>query len=141
MRGLFRYPDHSLTDFRPILIYSLILIIKKYQNFKAKHGKKYSSSSEESKRFAIFAENLKIADARNDLDPGVHGITKFFDLSQAEFESQYLSLHIPGYNHHLSSGAISSKTNSTRMLSSVAGRRDWTGVLTTPIKNQGGCGR
>jgi cathepsin F len=44
----------------------------------------------ESKRFAIFLENLKMADLRNAQDTAVHGITKFSDLSQSEFESQFL---------------------------------------------------
>ena len=50
----------------------------------------------ESRRFTIFLENLKMADRRNELElanggSAVHGITNFSDLSQAEFESRYLT--------------------------------------------------
>eukprot|EP00598_Pedospumella_elongata_P011229 CAMPEP_0184988052 /NCGR_PEP_ID=MMETSP1098-20130426/22764_1 /TAXON_ID=89044 /ORGANISM="Spumella elongata, Strain CCAP 955/1" /LENGTH=53 /DNA_ID=CAMNT_0027512711 /DNA_START=17 /DNA_END=175 /DNA_ORIENTATION=- len=51
---------------------------------------------EETQRFAIFLENLKVADMRNAAEEknkggAIHGITKFSDLSQAEFESRFLT--------------------------------------------------
>jgi hypothetical protein len=50
----------------------------------------------ESRKFSIFLENLKMADRRNALElanggSAVHGITSLSDLSQAEFESHYLT--------------------------------------------------
>jgi cathepsin F len=50
----------------------------------------------ESRKFSIFLENLKMADRRNELEQknggsAVHGITQFSDLSQAEFESHFLT--------------------------------------------------
>ena len=47
--------------------------------------------------FSIFLENLKMADRRNKMEQkksggsAVHGITQFPDLSQAEFESDFLT--------------------------------------------------
>lgn len=45
---------------------------------------------EEYGRFSNFIVNLRIADKRNREDTAVHGITKFFDLSQQEFKDKYL---------------------------------------------------
>jgi len=53
----------------------------------------------ESRKFSIFLENLKMADRRNELEQknggsAVHGITQFSDLSQAEFESHFLTADV-----------------------------------------------
>ena len=55
----------------------------------------YKSGQEKSRRFEIYKANLKIIDERNqnEISNGgttVHGVTKFSDLSQNEFETQYL---------------------------------------------------
>lgn len=65
----------------------------------------------------------------------VFGITEVADLSTAEFETQYLGSVLP--------------RTSKRQLTKVADvptyqgtetSVDWTATLTTPIKDQGGCG-
>lgn len=104
-----------------------------WQTFKQEHGRDYTAS-EDNIRFGHFVENLKTIDARNAAEKGsaIHGITKFSDLSQEEFASKYLG----------------SKPNPAGMKvrapdaapSATAGLVDWTGVLTTPVKNQGYCG-
>jgi len=105
--------------------------------FKTEHGKSYETMDEEVKRFNFFLENLKVADLRNEAETknggsAVHGITKFFDLSQSEFESKYLK------------SDISMKTKDAEVVT-VAGAPttavvDWSGIYTTPVKNQGYCG-
>jgi len=96
---------------------------------------------EETKRFYIFIDNLKVADARNaaELKAGwsaVHGVTKFADLSQVEFETNYL----------LSDPSMRSVDSDRSVVTEVAAPvnagtvKDWTGKYTTGVKDQGYCG-
>ena len=109
-----------------------------WESFKAEHAKSYSTMEEESQRFGFFLENLKIADIRNDAEmknkgTAVHGITRFSDLSQAEFESRFLT----------SDSSMRSTDRETVTLpapEAAAGLVDWSGKLTTPVKDQGYCG-
>jgi C1A family cysteine protease len=81
---------------------------------------------------------LKIADQRNqeELEHGgsaVHGITFLSDLSEDEFKAKFLTSDV----------SLKSKTpefapTSTKNVS--AALVDWTGVYTTPVKDQGYCG-
>jgi C1A family cysteine protease len=103
-----------------------------WQSFKKEYRKDYDVA-EEPKRFKIFVENLKIIDERNAAETGSakHGITQFTDLAQDEFRQRYL-------------GAIPGKRESGKVLNyvapSTATAQDWTGIYTTPVKNQGYCG-
>jgi len=108
-----------------------------WDNFKREWNRQYSTMDEESTRFQNFVQNLKNADARNKQESGagaVHGITKFSDLSQAEFESRFLTAD--------ASEKTSERTFDTteRVLDTTAGLVDWSGKLTTPVKDQGYCG-
>jgi C1A family cysteine protease len=108
-----------------------------WESFKSEHGKSYSTMEEETQRFGFFLENLKAADLRNAAEAkmqgtAVHGITKFSDLSQAEFESRFLTAD------------VSMKTKRTAPVEDVpltsTINKDWSGILTTPVKDQGYCG-
>ena len=62
-----------------------------WDQFKREHSRNYKTQDEETQRFGYFMENMKMADIRNLKEKknggtAVHGITKFSDLSQAEFE-------------------------------------------------------
>ncbi len=110
-----------------------------WKNFMRDHNKQYASVEEEKARFANFIDNLKLADARNDLErkaggSAVHGITKFSDLSQAEFEGALL-----GANIALKSNDVPVDTT-VRSVNTAAGLVDWSGIYTTPVKDQGYCG-
>ena len=59
----------------------------------------------------------------------------FSDLSQQEFESKYLTKIHPHTNKH------GQKVDVKTPLDVNAGLVDWSGVYTTPVKNQGQCGR
>merc|ERR1711939_948256 len=94
------------------------------------------SAEEEPRRFKVFVENLKTIDARNALEKErVHGITKFSDLSQQEFEAMYLGA-MPELKKGVSAGNNVNHVEYTGSQSSV----DWTGIYTTPVKDQGYCG-
>lgn len=101
------------------------------------HMKKYPSADEEKVRFSNFIENLKVADLRNEAEirnggSAVHGITQFSDLSNAEFASKYLRSDVS----KKSNDAPVAKITATVTADLV----DWSGVYTTPVKNQGYCG-
>ena len=110
-----------------------------FDNFKREHGKVYATMDEEMFRFANFVENLKVSDYRNEIEfasggSALHGITKFSDLSAEEFRTRYL-----GSDVRLKDGSeakIVESVESTTSKTSV----DWSGKLTTPVKDQGYCG-
>ena len=67
-----------------------------WEEFKSAHSRNYATMEEETMRFGFFLENLKIVDERNEAEAAaggsaVHGITKFSDMSQMEFEKKMLS--------------------------------------------------
>ncbi len=110
-----------------------------WESFKTEYKKKFSTMEEENHRFAVFLENLKTADLRNEREKkaggsAIHGITKFSDMSQAEFESTMLTADIT-----MRSG--SAEVDATlRVADTTASLVDWSGKLTTPVKDQGYCG-
>jgi len=108
-----------------------------WEQFKAEHQREYASMEEEISRFGNFITNLQLADLRNEKErmnngTATHGITRFSDLSQEEFNKFFLASKIeksggepaPLFSYDGASG------------SSV----DWTGKYTTPVKNQAQCG-
>lgn len=111
-----------------------------WETFKQEHRKNYETMDEETQRFGFFLENLKVADLRNQGErkvggTAVHGITKFSDLSQAEFESRYLTADVSMKPTRSEIGSESIKPQVAQ-----TGSVDWSGVLTTPVKDQGYCG-
>jgi len=108
-----------------------------FESFKAEFGKTYAAG-EEPARFTIFLENLKIIDERNEAESAasgtaVHGINKFTDLSPEEFKKGYLN-YIPTEANRTMDETIEPLPEGVQALI------DWTGVYTTPVKNQGYCG-
>jgi len=85
-------------------------------------------------------ENLKVVDARNaaELKAGgnaVHGITKFSDLSQVEFETRYL---LADPTMKTKEGRVYAEKMAAPV--STMGAVNWAGIYTTPVKDQGYCG-
>ncbi len=110
-----------------------------FETFKQDFGKRYETMEEESRRFYLFVENLKVADARNAAEKkaggsAVHGVTQFSDLSQVEFESNLLTSD-PSMRDPEREIAADLPAPDTSM-----GLVDWAGKLTTPVKDQGYCG-
>lgn len=108
-----------------------------FEAFKKTHGKSYATMEEESSRYVNFVKNLQLVDERNAAEKkaggsATHGITRFADLSQEEFAARYLT--------------YTADKKTERTLASVAPYTgteelvDWSGVLTTPVKDQGYCG-
>eukprot|EP00616_Rhizochromulina_sp_CCMP1243_P019035 CAMPEP_0118961974 /NCGR_PEP_ID=MMETSP1173-20130426/476_1 /TAXON_ID=1034831 /ORGANISM="Rhizochromulina marina cf, Strain CCMP1243" /LENGTH=330 /DNA_ID=CAMNT_0006910183 /DNA_START=52 /DNA_END=1044 /DNA_ORIENTATION=+ len=109
-----------------------------WSSFKTEYSKSYSSDAEDAERYQIFVANLAIADERNVREhhaggSAVHGITKFMDLSPSEFVERYLTAQPTG-----TSNATAAPVKPLGPRTSVS--QDWTGTLTTPVKDQGYCG-
>jgi len=104
-----------------------------WNQYKQDFGKKYEDKVD-AERFLVFLENLIIIDQRNAAEVNkVHGITKFADISQTDFENKYNQARKPGLR--TTSNVLKSVPSTTS--STFA---DWTGVYTTPVKDQGYCG-
>lgn len=72
--------------------------VNMWDAFKSQYSREYPTREEEIQRFDYFLENLKLIDNRNFMEMkagghAVHGVTRFSDLSQAEFENRYLQAH------------------------------------------------
>ena len=87
---------------------------------------------------------MSIIDARNAVDPNkVHGLSPFVDLSEDEFRRRFLgkktgptallqAFRDSGIEVREHKGAENLKLQGTSV--------DWTGILTTAMKDQGYCG-
>jgi len=125
----------SATDYSSASQDNLRLLFEK---FKITYGRTYATSEESEQRFLNFVENLRVIDKRNAEErvaggSAVHDISQFTDMSQAEFSSRYLQARASVAPPTLDVAEVAPYTGN---LSSV----DWTGVYTTPVKNQGYCG-
>jgi cathepsin F len=64
-----------------------------FASFVRRFGKSYRDEDERARRMAVFRANLRRARRHQRLDPtAVHGVTKFSDLTPAEFRRQFLGL-------------------------------------------------
>lgn len=111
-------------------------VVDAFTRFMKDYSKSYETREEFSKRLGIFSDNLdKVAeDNRKHILAGgeaVFGITKFSDLTTAEFKKFYL-------------GYVPSTTNKVRVtpnVTDVANAIDWKSKgAVTAVKNQGRCG-
>jgi len=110
-----------------------------FEQFKKQHSKSYGSTDEENIRFRNFVENMRQADERNEAErknggSAQHGVTKFSDLTNDEFSKHYLTANIKQKTTDKKVTAI------TKPPSTTTGLVDWSGTLTTPVKDQGYCG-
>lgn len=116
-----------------------------FEDFKSKYFKSYESDSVEAARYQNFLSNLESIDSRNadEVTNGgtaVHGINMFADASATELSS------LLGYKATESTSArrlaakMKKGSSPSRKTASSDTLVDWSGVYTTPVKNQGYCG-
>ena len=101
----------------------------------------YSSALEEKLRFELFQKRLANIDELNARERvrrsgTVHGITIFSDLTDHEFRTRQLG-NKPSDPDTFDTF---SKTVEPMMYRGAVKEVDWTGIYTTPVKNQGQCG-
>ena len=144
-----------------------------FADFVTKYGKTYAADSDEyNTRLSNFKVTLQVIDERNQaeasvLGEGVHGVTKFADLTQDEFESMYLlefyeedeyagtdadrKLRVAKRRAEASSGqralqqAAADKRRQRRQRAlqedvtstATSSYVDWSTSLTTPVNDQG----
>jgi hypothetical protein len=65
----------------------------------------------------------------------VHGVTRFSDLSQDEFRKYFKGATVPLSVQTAVNAAGKSFINAD--IETTVSQVDWTGIYTTPIKNQG----
>lgn len=111
-----------------------------WETFKQQFRKNYKTMDEETTRFGHFLENVKAADRRNELEArnggsAVHGITILSDLSQAEFEANFLTADV-----NMKTESERTYWTAEKPVDNTLGLVDWTGKYTTPVKDQGYCG-
>lgn len=64
-----------------------------FSSFLRNYGKEYSDAEEHAYRFKVFKSNLRRARRHQKLDSSaVYGVTKFSDLTPAEFRRKYLGI-------------------------------------------------
>jgi C1A family cysteine protease len=112
-----------------------------FESFKKDYNRHYSSVAEESKRFAIFVENMKKAEKLTKANPNaVFGVNEFADVTAEEFKIRHSAeKHFAAQAKRPSTNVYKPTKEEERI---AAGNKiDWrTKGAVTPIKNQGQCG-
>ncbi|KAF8688233.1 hypothetical protein HU200_042358 [Digitaria exilis] len=111
-----------------------------FASFVSRFGKSYRDDDERAHRMSVFKANLRRARRHQRLDPtAVHGVTKFSDLTPAEFRRQFLGLRRSSARDLLKgSSANKAPILPTDNLPTDFDWRDHGAV--GPVKNQGSCG-
>ena len=111
-----------------------------FELFKSDFVKVYESEVHETERFGIFQDNLRMTEAKNaereDEDDAEFGVTKFMDLTAAEFKAQYLNYKPDGEDQVAS-------TFVADPIAAVPNSTDWRTKqkdVVSPVKDQGQCG-
>lgn len=106
-----------------------------FKDFQKQFGKVYKTPEEYKHRLKIFYDNIiELRETKNRKDIGHNvGITKFFDLTRAEFISKYTGLRFTNTPKNYGK----EKTLSKKAKESVDWRKE--GIVTR-VKNQGTCG-
>ena len=103
--------------------------------------RQYANKREEKKRYNLFQESLLRIDNLNDLErsrngTAIFGITTMADLSLEEFAAEYLGERPAEMDENERRSLKASPHVEKEFTDTV---RDWTGIYTTPIKDQGKC--
>jgi C1A family cysteine protease len=114
--------------------------VKMFEDFKAKHGRKYASASEEATRLRHFVTNMKKSEKLAKMNPlATFGVNEFADMSAAEFKVRHSA------EKHYKAKAASRKPVANlftqEQVKAAASSIDWRAKgAVTYVKNQGQCG-
>jgi len=103
-----------------------------WESWKQQYFKVYNGNDEDSYRRSVYEQNLEIyAEVQKRNPQAKFGPTQFSDMTPSEFKNTMLT-YKPS-NRTLTHADLSH-------LPAVASDKDWTGIATTPVKDQGQCG-
>mmetsp|Transcript_10899 Transcript_10899/g.10520 ORF Transcript_10899/g.10520 Transcript_10899/m.10520 type:complete len:417 (-) Transcript_10899:76-1326(-) len=117
-----------------------------FAEFVGNYEKKYENEEEEARRYGHFVEHLKNVDKHNLMERqneggAVHGLTVFADMSLEEFCASKLGSRAVSKEVHSNEvQGAPKKTAPEHKYNGTDTFRDWSGILTTPVKDQGLCG-
>nr|BAK00754.1 predicted protein [Hordeum vulgare subsp. vulgare] len=116
--------------------FELDLNFAKFQEFTARFSKNYKSVEEYTTRYATFLDNLERVAKLNQDGRGVFGVTKFMDMTPAEFKATYL-----GFKPDEMAPPKAPVARPHRAKRNATGSVDWrTKGAVTPVKDQAQCG-
>lgn len=120
-----------------------------FNDFTEKYRKSYPPV-ERDYRLTVFKQNLNVIDELNAAEKvkgtsATFKITKFTDLTELEFRTQYLTLKIPQtllQERNISALSLNALTGnaSVRSTRSTGILYDWSGIYTNVVRDQGDCG-
>jgi len=105
----------------------------RWEQFKVQYSKSYPNVHVEAERFAIFKDNLYTVEQMNKVGSADYGVTKFMDLTSAEFKSKYLGFQKTPHPE--------AKLSRPQPAATIPSSWDWNqhGAC-SPVYNQGECG-
>ncbi|XP_059813682.1 cathepsin F-like [Hypanus sabinus] len=112
-----------------------------FEEFKVAYNKSYTGEEEENRRFQIFVENMKKAQIFEEDDKGTaeHGVTKFSDMTDEEFNQFYLNpamMNDSSWMEEMAQIPVAEPPPKCR----IRRRCDWRQQrAVTQVKNQGRC--
>jgi len=114
----------------------------KFVRFVHQYKREYTSVREVNAKFDIFRDNMKVAAERQKRNPlARHGVTKFSDITQEEFERTYLVSKDAANDWKDYVANLRKTKGHVHIPKNVSNDVDWCGQgQCTPIKDQGQCG-
>jgi len=105
-----------------------------WQHWKKENGKSYGTNTEEDYRLQMFASNYEyIAKETKPEHTFEMALNQFADMELEEFVATFTGIMVPA--------DLESKATVEELPEPLTGSsKDWVGVATTPVKNQGACG-
>jgi len=116
--------------------------LQQFAQFKAEHGKVYTSAKEEGTRFAIFKDNLRKIEEHNQAGHSWQlGVTQFADLTKEEFVKTYANGRLPPRSVSSSARNYATAPRKDIKIEDLPASVDWReqGAI-TDVRNQGQCG-
>src|SRR4051812_42347170 len=98
-----------------------------FKQFQKEKSKKYKSDNEKDARYKIFKQNYKKMEKLQS-NPSLTytlGVNSFFDLTEHEFQKNYLNLDIPFEDIMVTLGEDTESTEGARLLQTIPTSLDW----------------
>jgi len=118
--------------------------MKLFRGVRSAHAIAFNSTEEKQQAFTQFQKNVnKIEHLNSNLDSSSSlrfGVTQFSLVGVSDFRSASMGVIIPKNNPLQGSVIVHGRPKELLGVMVRNVRKDWTGIYTTPVKNQGRCG-